>query len=382
MSKRSRQFWKGKDTPPRDQENTSNTLHHHHHHHQDSDGIILSSKKHSIENLKKAERVTNVKSSTMFAASELTPPDSIRSKNRSTDRPMVTTSRLRPSTTTTTHDTSTNDINININNNANYTDNTDNAATTPATPAPTTTTTTSTSSYSSSPSPDARLLLPSQRNNPTTATAAAALIGRPSLTPPSTNSSQQATPSTSPTKTTFPLQKSSISRNGRYSGKNTHTPFASKVEPWSESTKDDTSLERQQKSVTFDDAPPQVNEYEMATPAPSSTSSVHDGSYDSDDFDDEESFERGSSVDMEDSFDASLEDTQKTPVVLPDEWRFMNPDDDDDDDDHDDDDDEDDNYDDESTEMGDESLADHDDSQHTQTTASSHLNSFDSATER
>lgn len=87
-------------------------------------------------------------------------------------------------------------------------------------------------------------------------------------------------------------------------------------------------LHRNAKSVTFDQAPPQVNEYEMTTPDPSSVASgSREGSYES--FDDEEedySYERSSSFDpLDDSFDASLEDTQKTPVVLPEDWRFMSP---------------------------------------------------------
>ena len=89
-------------------------------------------------------------------------------------------------------------------------------------------------------------------------------------------------------------------------------------------------LHRHQKSVTFDQAPPQVNEYEMTTPAPSSIASgSREGSCENaeDDEEDEEetSFERGSSMDHDDSFDASLEDTEKTPVVLPEDWRFMSP---------------------------------------------------------
>lgn len=87
-------------------------------------------------------------------------------------------------------------------------------------------------------------------------------------------------------------------------------------------------LHRHQKSVTFDQKPPQVNEYEMATPAPSSCASgSREGSYQSnEDYEDEDaSFERGSSMDQDDSFDASLEDTDKTPVVLPEDWRFMSP---------------------------------------------------------
>ncbi|KIX93428.1 uncharacterized protein Z520_10847 [Fonsecaea multimorphosa CBS 102226] len=89
-------------------------------------------------------------------------------------------------------------------------------------------------------------------------------------------------------------------------------------------------LHRHQKSVTFDQAPPQINEYEMTTPAPSSIASgSREGSYESTDDDEDEdeeaSFERGSSIDHDDSFDASLEDTEKTPVVLPEDWRFMSP---------------------------------------------------------
>ncbi|KIV90593.1 hypothetical protein, variant [Exophiala mesophila] len=87
-------------------------------------------------------------------------------------------------------------------------------------------------------------------------------------------------------------------------------------------------LHRHNKSVTFDQAPPQVNEYEMTTPAPSSLGSEsREGSYESvEDEDEDMSFERGSSIDHDDSFDASLEDTDKTPVVLPEDWRFMSPD--------------------------------------------------------
>ncbi|KIW15667.1 hypothetical protein PV08_05716 [Exophiala spinifera] len=87
-------------------------------------------------------------------------------------------------------------------------------------------------------------------------------------------------------------------------------------------------LHRHQKSVTFDQKPPQINEYEMATPAPSSCASgSREGSYQSneDEEDEDASFERGSSMDQDDSFDASLEDTDKTPVVLPEQWRFMSP---------------------------------------------------------
>lgn len=81
-------------------------------------------------------------------------------------------------------------------------------------------------------------------------------------------------------------------------------------------------LHRYAKSVTFDNAPPQVNEYEMATPDVSSiATSSREGSYDSaDDDEDENPYFMGSDA-HEDSFDECLEDTVKTPVVLPDDWR-------------------------------------------------------------
>lgn len=83
-------------------------------------------------------------------------------------------------------------------------------------------------------------------------------------------------------------------------------------------------LHRHAKSVTFDAAPPQVNEYEMATPDISSiASSSREGSIDSEDDedDDEEEHYFMGADDHDDSFDATLEDTVKTPVVLPDDWR-------------------------------------------------------------
>lgn len=93
-------------------------------------------------------------------------------------------------------------------------------------------------------------------------------------------------------------------------------------------------LQRHAKSVTFDAAPPQVNEYEMATPDVSSiATSSREGSYDSaeDDDDDDDDDHYLVTIDgHDDSFDASLEDTVKTPVVLPDDWRqdLSNPTDD------------------------------------------------------
>ncbi|CAK7235633.1 Bud site selection protein bud4 [Sporothrix curviconia] len=90
------------------------------------------------------------------------------------------------------------------------------------------------------------------------------------------------------------------------------------------------SLHRHAKSVTFDAAPPQVNEYEMATPDLSSVgSNSREGSYESQEDEDDYDDYRYSAHDHgnpDDSFDASLEDTDKTPVVGPDDWRQDSPD--------------------------------------------------------
>lgn len=81
-------------------------------------------------------------------------------------------------------------------------------------------------------------------------------------------------------------------------------------------------LRRHAKSVTFDTRPPQITEFEMVTPDPSVATASRDGSYDSE----EDETEEEMSFDQDDSFDASLEDTEKTPVVLPEDWRHMSPD--------------------------------------------------------
>lgn len=126
--------------------------------------------------------------------------------------------------------------------------------------------------------------------------------------------------------------KSSLSSKSRYA--KTHQPFNPEDSIWSDEEElsaerelpPGKSLHRHAKSVTFDAAPPQIQEYEMTTPDPSSIASgSREGSYESVDDEDEESFDRGSSLDRDDSFDASLEDTEKTPVVLPEDWRFMSP---------------------------------------------------------
>lgn len=90
------------------------------------------------------------------------------------------------------------------------------------------------------------------------------------------------------------------------------------------------TLHRHAKSVTFDAAPPQVNEYEMATPDLSSVgSNSREGSYESEEGDeeDEDHYELHDHTGHDDSFDASLEDTDKTPVVGPDDWRQSSHDD-------------------------------------------------------
>ncbi|KAI6715889.1 hypothetical protein JHW43_001547 [Diplocarpon mali] len=90
-------------------------------------------------------------------------------------------------------------------------------------------------------------------------------------------------------------------------------------------------LHRHAKSVTFDAAPPQINEYEMTTPDLSSIgtgsreNSFDSGEEDEEDEEEEDSYNRGDSVEHDDSFDASLEDTEKTPVVGPDDWRHTSP---------------------------------------------------------
>ena len=91
------------------------------------------------------------------------------------------------------------------------------------------------------------------------------------------------------------------------------------------------ALHRHNKSVTFNTSPPVINEYVEQTPEPSvsAASGSREGSYDSDEYYDQDlSFDRGSSADMErdDSFDEDLENADKTPVVLPEHWSRMSPD--------------------------------------------------------
>ncbi|RMZ67847.1 GTP binding (Bud4) [Pyrenophora seminiperda CCB06] len=116
--------------------------------------------------------------------------------------------------------------------------------------------------------------------------------------------------------------KSSLVSNGRFNSPqyNHDSSMTSEAEELQQKTP--RPLRRHAKSVTFDTAPPQITEFEMVTPDPSVATMSRDGSYDSE----EEETEEEESFDQDDSFDASLEDTDKTPVVLPEDWRHMSPD--------------------------------------------------------
>ncbi|KAI9837701.1 MAG: hypothetical protein M1819_006634 [Sarea resinae] len=156
----------------------------------------------------------------------------------------------------------------------------------------------------------------------------------PIYSPSKTKTQENATPShaPSPSKSQASPTKSSLSNRHRFFGN--AASFDPESGTWSE---EDTSgeerrlppgrsLHRHAKSVTFDAAPPQVNEYEMTTPDLSSVASgSREGSYDSGEGEEDESFERSFSMDRDESFDASLEDTTKTPVVEPEDWRHMSP---------------------------------------------------------
>ncbi|XPS80596.1 Bud site selection protein bud4 [Ascochyta lentis] len=114
--------------------------------------------------------------------------------------------------------------------------------------------------------------------------------------------------------------KSSLVNNGRFNSPQ-YNPDSSVVSD-DDDMKHQTprALRRHAKSVTFDAAPPTITEYELVTPDPSAASGSREGSYEETDDEEEMSF------DQDDSFDASLEDTEKTPVVLPEDWRHVSPD--------------------------------------------------------
>lgn len=126
--------------------------------------------------------------------------------------------------------------------------------------------------------------------------------------------------------------KSALARVSQFGVSLRNSTLDPGADEWSEGERGATprAAHRLAKSVTFHQAPPVVNEYEQQTPEPSmSVASDRDGSWDSDEFYDQDvSFDRGSSVDREreDSFDADLENAEKTPVVLPEDWTGMSPD--------------------------------------------------------
>ncbi|RMZ92017.1 hypothetical protein DV736_g748, partial [Chaetothyriales sp. CBS 134916] len=134
----------------------------------------------------------------------------------------------------------------------------------------------------------------------------------------------------SPSKKISSPKKSSLSKRSGASFRNSTFDPDSGI--WTDDHDDDKrlpegrALHSHAKSVTFDHGPPQINEYEMVTPDPSSVASgSREGSYDSVGDDEEYSSDRAFSADIDDSFDASLEDADKTPVVMPEDWRFMSP---------------------------------------------------------
>ncbi|KAH8719323.1 hypothetical protein GQ44DRAFT_387504 [Phaeosphaeriaceae sp. PMI808] len=153
----------------------------------------------------------------------------------------------------------------------------------------------------------------------------------PILSPSKTSPAKLPTQSSfsSPSKdTTLPHEgrmsptKSALVSNGRFNSPkyNPDTSAMSEDDEFKHQTM--RPLRRHAKSVTFDTAPPQITEFEMVTPDPSAASGSREGSYESETDEDEEEM----SFDQDDSFDASLEDTEKTPVVLPEDWRHMSPD--------------------------------------------------------
>lgn len=149
----------------------------------------------------------------------------------------------------------------------------------------------------------------------------------PLFTPTKAGANPSTTGSLSPSKAS-PTKSSMVSKP--FNPKSSYDP---ETGTWSEENSGDErelppgrSLHRHAKSVTFDAAPPQINEYEMATPDLSSVGSgSRENSYDSREDDEEDSYVLGDMAEHEDSFDASLEDTDKTPVVGPEDWRHTSP---------------------------------------------------------
>ena len=156
----------------------------------------------------------------------------------------------------------------------------------------------------------------------------------PTQTPTASPTKKVAPGLRSPSKDQASPTKSSMSA-GRFNPKSSYDAETGR---WSEGNSGDERtlppgrvLHRHAKSVTFDAAPPQVNEYEMATPDLSSVGTgSRENSYDSAEDDMDDSYNQGESFEQDDSFDASLEDTDKTPVMGPDDWRHDSPDDEED----------------------------------------------------
>jgi hypothetical protein len=154
--------------------------------------------------------------------------------------------------------------------------------------------------------------------------------------------SQTKIPLLSPTKPTEDKSPSPSPRNqasptkSSLSSKQNHNTFPRRFDPESAQWSDDETeakisppraLRRHAKSVTFDTGPQEIFEYEMVTPDPSSVASgSREGSYDTYDSEDDAISLDLNAQNNDDSFDASLEDTDKTPVVLPEDWRHMSPD--------------------------------------------------------
>ena len=151
--------------------------------------------------------------------------------------------------------------------------------------------------------------------------------GSPSKSPQSPNTAVEQSPSRSPNRDQASPIKSSLSSHRFKSSCDSQPSELSLASSFDDrhDLPQGKSLHRHAKSVTFDAAPPQINEYEMATPDLSSVgTNSREGSFESDedDFDDDYGPYPGSAGDLQDdSFDASLEDTAKTPVVGPDDWR-------------------------------------------------------------
>jgi len=142
-----------------------------------------------------------------------------------------------------------------------------------------------------------------------------------SISSPNGNQNRPPTPSKdqpSPTKSSLSLSRFKNSYDSQNDDVFTDLSMDDTI-----TTTDGRFLNRHPKSVTFDAAPPQVNEYEMATPDISSIgTNSREGSFESEEDEDLYGPYPNHEGDLQDdSFDATLEDTDKTPVVGPDDWR-------------------------------------------------------------